>query len=104
MNFLTNSEDANAILLEERGVPASSVVAEAIAPKMSEVDQKVVAFINNVVTPNCSLISPPPSYGASDVYNLLNQTVEKVCYGQMDAQTAAQHFFDGASKIMSSEY
>ena len=103
LNFLTNSMEANDILLGERGVPASSVVAEAIAPKMSEVDQKVVAFINDVVTPNCSPIDPPQPDGASEVYNLLNQTVEKVCYGQMDAKTAAQSFYDGASKIMASK-
>ena len=103
LNFLTNSMDANDILLGERGVPASTVVADTIAPKMSEVDQKVVAFINEVVTPNCSPIDPPQPDGASEVYNLLNQTVEKVCYGQMDAQAAAQSFFDGASKIMDSK-
>lgn len=103
LNFLTNSQDANDILLGERGVPASSVVAESIAPKMSEIDQKVVAFINDVVTPNCSPIDPPQPDGASEVYELLKQNVEKVCYGQMDSQTAAQSFFDGASKIMSSK-
>jgi len=103
LNFLTNSMDANDILLGERGVPASSVVADSIAPKMSEIDQKVVAFINNVVTPNCSPIDPPQPDGASEVYNLLDQTVEKVCYGQMDAQTAAQSFYDGAAKIMASK-
>lgn len=100
LNFLTNSMEANDILLGERGVPASSVVADAIAPKMSKEDQKVVTFINEVVTPNCSPIDPPQPEGASEVYNLLIQTVEKVCYGEMDAQTAADEFFAGAEKIM----
>jgi len=100
LNFLTNSLEANDVLLGERGVPASSVVADAIAPKMSESDQKVVTFINEVVTPNCSPIDPPQPEGASEVYNLLIQMVEKVCYGEMDAQTAAEQFFAGAVKIM----
>lgn len=100
LNFLTNSLEANDILLGERGVPASSVVADAISPKMSEEDQKVVAYINDVVTPNCSPIDPPQPEGASEVYNLLIQTVEKVCYGELDAQTAAEEFFTGAEKIM----
>lgn len=103
LNFLTNSMDANDILLGERGVPASSVMAETIAPKMSDADQMVVAYINDVVTPSCSAIDPPQPDGASEVYNLLNQTVEKVCYGQMDAQTAAQTFYEGAEKIMASK-
>lgn len=103
LNFLTNSMEANDILLGERGVPASSVVAEAIAPKMSEVDQKVVAFVNDVVTPNCSPIDPPQPDGASEVYDLLNKTVERVCYGEMDAQQAADYFFAEAEKIMASK-
>jgi len=103
LDFLTNSMEANDILLGERGVPASSVVAEEIAPKMSEVDQKVVAFINDVVTPNCSPIDPPQPDGASEVYDLLNKTVERVCYGEMDAQQAAEYFFAEAEKIMASK-
>ena len=103
LNFLTNSMEANDILLGERGVPASSVVADEIAPKMSEVDQKVVAFINEVVTPNCSPIDPPQPDGASEVYDLLNKTVERVCYGELDAQQAADYFFAEAEKIMASK-
>lgn len=102
LNFLTNSMEANDILLGERGVPASTVVAETIAPKMSQVDQAVVAFINDVVTPNCSPIDPPQPDGASEVYNLLKQTVEKVCYGELDAEAGARSFYEGAEKIMES--
>lgn len=103
LNFLTNSQDANDILLGERGVPASSVVAEAIAPKLSDIDQEVIRFINEVVTPNCSPINPPQPDGASEVFNLLSQVVEKVCYQQLDAVEASQEFFDGANKIMASK-
>lgn len=100
LDFLTNSLEANDILLGERGVPASSVVADAIAPKMSAEDQKVVTYINEVVTPNCSPIDPPQPEGASEVYNLLIQMVEKVCYGELDARAAAEQFYTGAEKIM----
>lgn len=103
LNFLTNSSDANNILLGERGVPASSVIADEIAPKMSEQDQAVIEFINEVVTPNSSPIDPPQPDGSSEVYNMMNQLVEKVCYGQMDAATAAQSFYDEAVKIMASK-
>ncbi len=103
LNYLTNSTEANDILLGERGVPASSAVAEHIAPQLSEVDQQVTAFINDVVTPNCSPIDPPQPDGASEVYDVLNKTVEKVCYGEMDAQQAADYFFAEAEKIMASK-
>lgn len=101
LNFLTNSSEANNILLGERGVPASSVISEELAPKMSDVDQEVIRYINEVVTPNCSPINPPQPDGASEVSNLLNQVQEQLCYGAYDAATAAEEFFNGANNIMS---
>ncbi|MDW2799220.1 extracellular solute-binding protein [Clostridium boliviensis] len=101
INFLTNSSDANNILLGERGVPASSVIAQDLAPKMSDVDQKVIKYVNEVVTPNCSPINPPQPDGASEVSNLLNQVQEQLCYGVYDAKTAAEEFYNGANSIMS---
>lgn len=100
LDFLINSSDANNILLGERGVPAPADIAAEVAPQLSEIDQKVTAFINDVVTPNCSPINPPQPDGASEVYDLLNRTVEKVCYGQLDATAAAAEFFTEANKIM----
>lgn len=101
LNFLTNSSEANNILLGERGVPASSVIAGELAPKMSDVDQEVIRYINEVVTPNCSPINPPQPDGASEVSNLLNQVQEQLCYGAYDAATAAEEFFNGSNNIMS---
>ena len=101
INFLTNSSEANDILLGERGVPASSVIAGELAPKMSDVDQRVIRFVNEVVTPNSSPINPPAPDGSSEVSNLLNQVQEQLCYGVYDAATATEEFFVGANGIMS---
>ncbi len=100
LDFLINSSDANNILLGERGVPAPADIAAEVAPQLSEIDQQVTAFINDVVTPNSSPINPPQPDGASEVYDVLNRTVEKVCYGELDAAGAAAYFFDEANKIM----
>ncbi len=100
LNWLINSYEANDILLGERGIPAPADVAEHIAPQMSEFDQMATDYVNNVVTPNCSPINPPQPDGSSEVYNLLNNEVEKVCYGVMNAEEAAEEFFTQANEIM----
>lgn len=100
LDYLINSEEANDILLGERGIPAPADVATYIAPKLSEVDQEVIRFVNEVVTPNCSPLNPPQPDGANEVYNLLNNTVEKVCYQVLTAEEAAVEFFEEANKIM----
>lgn len=101
LNYLINSSEGNDILLGERGVPASSVIAEELSPKMDELNQQIIHYINDVVTPNSSPINPPQPDGASEVFNLLNQIQEQLCYGSYDAETAAEEFFTSANKIMS---
>ncbi len=101
LNYLINSSDANNILLGERGVPASSVIADELSPKMDDINKEIIRYINEVVTPNCSPINPPQPDGASEVFNLLNQTLEQLCYGAYDAPAAAEEFYSGANKIMS---
>lgn len=101
LNFLINSSDANNILLGERGVPASSVISQELLPKMDGLNQEMIRYINEVVAPNSSPINPPQPDGASEVFNLLNQVQEQLCYGAFDAATAAEEFYNGANKIMS---
>lgn len=100
VNYLINSVEANEILLGERGVPATSVVAEAITPMLDETAQTVSAFINDVVTPNCSPISPAVPDGASEFFDYANQMVDMVLYGEMNAQDAAADLFAQGTEIL----
>lgn len=101
INFFINSSEANDIMLSERGVPPSSVIAEEQLPQLDEVDQEVVRYINDVVTPNCSPISPPAPEGLGEVANEFNLVLEQLCYGNYDAETAAEEFYNGATEILS---
>lgn len=100
LDYITNSVDCNNILLAERGIPISSVVSEAISENLTEDDRKVITFINEVVTPNCSTISPPAPTAASEAYNLNDILVEKVCYGEITAAEAAQQMYEQGNEIM----
>ncbi len=100
INYITNSVECNNVLLGERGVPISSVVAEAIAENQSPDDQEVIAYINNVVAPNCSPIDPPNPPSSSEIFGVLDGLTEKVIYGELTAQEAAEQFFEQANAIL----
>lgn len=77
LNFITNSVDCNNILLGERGIPLSSKVADAIAPNLDADTQRVITFVNEVVSPNSSQVNPPSTNGASEVNDLINKLQEQ---------------------------
>lgn len=94
LNYLINSEDANAILLGERGVPASTAVADYIYNLVSEVEQRSFSYVTDVITPNCSPINPPDPAGMSELYDTMVKVVERVGYGDASAQEAAEEFYN----------
>lgn len=100
LDFWTNSVEANEILLGERGVPISTTVADAISGAMSETDQDIVSYINEVVTPTSSVINPPAPEGSAQVSDLIDQLVEQVCYGQITAADAAEQLYTQGNSMM----
>lgn len=103
INYLTNSQECNDVLLGERGVPASTVIAEAITPKLSETEQLVIEFVTKV-SQNCSAVDLPDPVGAAEVTNLNDTLTEEVCYGMKTADEAAAEFYQGANAILQKGY
>ena len=68
LNYLINDIDCNKVLLAERGIPATTVVADAISAELPEASQKEIEFINTVVAPNASTISPCPPDASAELY------------------------------------
>lgn len=100
IDYWTNDVAANEVLLGERGVPASSKTAEAIADKLDETNQYIIQYINEVVTPTSSVINPPAPEGSAEVSKLVDQLVEKVCYGEATAADAAAELFSNGNAMM----
>lgn len=100
VNFFLNSIECNDILLAERGIPAASDVAEAVAPKLDANNQKVISFINDVVSPNSSAVPAADPTASAEVYALVDELVEQLCYGAISASDAAAYFMDEATAIM----
>ncbi|MDD3336290.1 MAG: extracellular solute-binding protein [Eubacteriales bacterium] len=100
VNFFLNSTECNDILLAERGIPAAANVAAAVAPKLDEINQKVVAYINDVVTPNCSAVPNADPAGATELFAYIDELREQLCYGAITAQEAAAAFVEEAASII----
>jgi len=101
IDYITNSVECNEILLGERGVPASSKIADSIAPLLDSTNKQIISYINNVVTPNCSAINPPAPDSAIEVFTIINELEEKLCYGQLTAKEAAEELFAKGNEILS---
>ncbi|MEG2405044.1 MAG: ABC transporter substrate-binding protein, partial [Oscillospiraceae bacterium] len=103
INYLTNSVECNKILLGERGVPISSEVSTAIVPLLEKPVQKTVSFINDVVTTNCTAISPPAPASANQIKDMIHKLTEQVMYGQITVQAASQQLFEQGNAILAAE-
>lgn len=103
LDYFTNSVECNNILLAERGIPLSSAVADEISPNLDEANQKVIEYINELITPNSSPVNPPAGDGSSEVIDLINQLQEKVCYGEMTAEEAGEELFTQGTQFLSSK-
>lgn len=100
VDYITNSVEANNVLLAEKGIPISTKVAEAITPNLDEVQQQVVTFLNDVVTPNSSDLDPAAPSTAAEMYTRCDELVEAVCFGQTTPADAAQSLYDAANDIL----
>lgn len=103
IDYITNSVDANNVLLGERGVPISSVVADAISENQSEKDQEVVKFINEVVTPNCSQINPAAPSAGSEIQALVDRLVSEVLYAEVTPEEAAKELYEQGNEKLAAK-
>ena len=103
LNWWINSEEANGIILGEPGVPANTEIANYVAEQLDETTAKTINFVTEIVTPNSAAGDPPAENGAARVRDeVANGIYERVSYGELNAEEAAQEFFDQANEIMAS--
>lgn len=99
IDWLVNSTECNEILLAERGVPASSLVADALSPQLNETTAKAMDYVVNVIEVNCSPMDPPTPDGSSELTSTLAKLQEAVGYGEMSAEEAAQEYYNKMVEI-----
>jgi multiple sugar transport system substrate-binding protein len=91
LDFLANSEEAADLLLAERGVPANETIREYITPKLDEVNQTVVGFLDDLA-PEVGDAPPATPPGGGAIEAIIDQHTQKVLFGEMTPEEAATSF------------
>lgn len=93
IDFLANSPEAGKIMGTERGVPANKDVRAAIEPNMSDVDKKVVAYLDSIE----SELGPVPMVtpvGGGSFGQVQMRMVQDLVFDRKDSLGAAQGLYD----------
>ncbi|MBQ1311181.1 MAG: extracellular solute-binding protein [Blautia sp.] len=104
LNYMINDVDANTLLRAERGIPANSDVAAAIADTVSQTDKTYPIIVNylDFVADNSTAIFPPlPSYAGT----VNTDVIEALSSEALDPNTSytaaelGEEFVDGSNSV-----
>ena len=99
MNFFATNEEANDILLIERGVTGDASIRERISAKLNPTENKIISYLNLVAT-SVSPLPPPPPKNAGEVDKALRPAWESVAFGRTPLEEAAKTYYDNAIAIL----
>lgn len=91
LDFLANSEEAADLLLAERGVPANDKIRAYITPKLDEVNQEVVDFLDKIA-PRVGDAPPATPPGGGAIETIIDQHTQRVLFGEVTPEDAAASF------------
>jgi len=99
LNYFITNEDANDILLIERGVTGDASIRERILTSLTPTEQKIIAYLDLVST-WVSPLPPPPPQNAGEIDRSLRPAWESVAFGQVSVEDGAREFYDNAVRIL----
>ena len=100
IDFITNSVEANSVLMAERGVPISPAVRAALTPRLGDMQRESFGYVG-LVEVHGSPINPPDPPGHSSVLNnVYLPLVDQVLYEAMSPQQAAGEFRRQALRVL----
>ena len=101
ISWFMNSDEANDIMLGERGTPSASTARDHLTGSgaLSEKQVEMFDFVSDAADYCGSTPAPDPS-GISEVNTQFKDIAYSVFYGQATPAEAAQTFFDTANSIL----
>ncbi|TXC90585.1 carbohydrate ABC transporter substrate-binding protein [Metabacillus litoralis] len=100
INFFVNNEEANKLILGDRGIPGSSVVKDALKPVLTPEQVQVFDSVE-WAEENSSAFDGPDPIGAGEIIEMLDSLSEQMNYGQLKVEDAAKQFRQQAESILS---
>lgn len=101
INWFVNSEEANDIIMAERGVPSSAPVREYMlsSGKLNKQQQEMFQFVDEA-TALCGETPAPDPVGMAEVNTAFRDAAYSAFYGQVTAEEAAASFRAQAEEIL----
>ncbi|MBD8068686.1 ABC transporter substrate-binding protein [Bacillus sp. PS06] len=99
IDFFVNNEEANKLVLGDRGIPGSSAVKEALKPVLSPEQVQVFESVE-WAEQNSSNFDGPDPIGAGEIIESLDRFSEQMNYGQLSVEDAAVQFRQQAESIL----
>lgn len=99
INFLENAEGCWQYMLMDQGVPASSKMAEYIAPLLDESNQIAIDFVG-MVSKIVDRGFPYPPAGTTEIKAAFQENQEYTMFGYSSPEDAAKAFYDTALSIL----
>ena len=101
INWFLNSEEANDIMMAERGVPSVSNVREFLinSGKMDEKQKEMFEYADTVLEFSGKAPAPDP-IGIAEVGESFKNSAYKAFYGQISTEEAAANFRKEADEIL----
>jgi multiple sugar transport system substrate-binding protein len=94
INWWMNSTESAEINLSERGVPPNTEMATHVQPMLSDAQQRITQFINDIVPELGETPIAPPAGGGNQLGALLLRYGSDMLFGNLTAEEAAQGFVD----------
>ncbi len=104
IDYFTNSVEANKVLMAERGVPISSVVADGLKELLTPAQLEMFEYMARVEKDNSPLPAPDPVKHAefrNGVY--YPEVIDPVLYGQISPEEGAKRLRQLAPEILGEE-
>ena len=99
LNFMITDLDCLDILQIERGVSGDSNVLAHLKPKLNDVENKMLAYLQ-VLGTHVGALPPPPPKGAGEIQNEIRNSFQSIAFGKTAIADESKAFVEKAKAIL----